>query len=429
MWRPFQSSGMYACLLLVILGGVMTPAAWAQKKKSGSCSSEAWLAEIQQKIDVEGHWDEAYTLWDAYFPACDKSSEAWYQWGDRLLENRWSFAPADDKPKWVKKRLAFFQKYDLRFPQVQKKHAAEKALLMAQSTGFTASAIQQAFEKAYWMDAKAFATSDRWTQRMQVLVQWYNQVTPQPQLWMCQQLWSEAIILQGDTTAEATLKRDYLSALWQQLFTTEMRMNWAQQQWECDMQVAPALALLADYVHQWSPQSPLMQRIAEQFEKVNPCSESAQWMALWQVSQRQTDAAIRWYTQAVERSHQVVQQAQWRAVQARLAQNVNNKAQARKFLLQAIDLQPQNTQYLTQLMDLYAHNDDCSEVDRSMLYALAYQCCLQLEQVNPSQAKRIQANKLFYQSKMPNAAALQQLPEQDHKKFVGCWLQEWVVLP
>jgi len=405
-----------------------------QKKAKSPCKSEEWLKEIDDKIKVEGHWDEAYELWNGHFTDCAKNTERWYQLGDELLENRWSFASSKDKSTWVFKRMQHFEAYDRQFPRNTQKHRVKLARLMDESGLFFAEQISTAYDRAYSQDPLLFSDPELFAAYWASTAAWQKKHAPQFKEVLLDQFLVLGMTLYHEHKEQLSNQNqtswEFLCNVLIQNLTKDEIVYWAQNNFECYKMQAAYVQVITRMLKQFNVTDATIDLYAEQLDLVLPSSFSAELLAERAVLQRKVPTALHYFKFAVDRSTDASYKAMTYYKMALITQGTD-KAKTQTYLQQAVTMNPTFGRGYVQLMELYLSETTClpSAMEQKALAYLALQQIEAIEKIDARLAATLQKRKSLLQQQLPTDQELKKAQIVDRSVELGCWVQQTVSFP
>ncbi|OYU84362.1 MAG: hypothetical protein CFE24_07080 [Flavobacterium sp. BFFFF2] len=411
-----------------------TTCAHAQSKGKVLCKSDEWLKEIDDKIKVEGHWDEAYDLWNAHFANCTKGNEQWYQLGDELLENRWSFAATNDKRTWVSRRIQHFQAYDRQFPRNKQKHQVQLARLMDVSGMFFSEQISAAYDRAFNQDPSLFTDPELFAAYWTATAAWQKKHTPNFQEVFMDRFLDLAIPLfkeKRETLGnQEQTNWEFLCNVLIQNLTKEEIVYWAQNNFVCFKNQGSELNVITRLLKQLKVTDSSIDLYAAQLDIVQPSSFSAELLAERAVLQRKVLDALHYFKFAIDRSGNKLYKATTYYKMALVTQSTD-KEKAQIYLIEATQTDPSFSRGYLQLMELYLSETSClqSAMEQKALAYLAIQQIEAIEKVDSRLAATLQKRKGILQQQLPTDQELKKAQIIDRAVDLGCWVHQTISFP
>ena len=382
--------------------------------------------------------NESFDAWSEVRKNCPTANDAIYRDGIQILQFKIDNATSDgEKEKLVRDVLKLYDQYNKNFPIATPDFEVQKAMMLVNNkidskdeifnlldSGFTKAASNVTDASAIYtyfsMYCEKFNSGDKKITANSVLEKYTLVNTLLTQLLTSQPANNDYKTAQNAIT---NLIKDLATCENLDAFYTK---NLTDNQENTDW-ITSALISLSEKCSA----KPIFLTMAEKLYAMKATSQSANFMALANLTQRKFTEAIKFYNESAELQTNSLEKAK---IYYTLATGLlsNDLPKAKEYLNKALTFDPKNGKSYLFLAQLYANNsNDCGKTDfeKKAVYYLAIQTVQKGGIVEPILKPASDKMAENYKYKSISADEISKAKMNGKSVTIGCWINETITFP
>ena len=373
---------------------------------------------------------KALELWDEVKISCPSFSEKNYLLGSRILQDQIEIAETKDKESKVDALVELYNQYDKYFPNNKNGNYEKRAIALYTYKVGKPEALYSYLNQAFEKEKETFSNSQALYTYFEMYFAKYKENKSSISLDTLLDKYNEVSSLITANNRKFPFKKEEyqrvslgIDLLMQNILTKENIIPYAQKKIAENSNDTSWLDTTARALSVQCKSNPVFESVATKLDKTNPSSNSAYYLATYNLNTGNQDKAIEFYKKSAELAADPLEKATTYYSIATIL-SLSDKATAEKMVLNALASNPTNGRYYIFLANLYANSvDECgtNQNERKAIYKLASNTVLKATLVEP----RLKPTANSLSSEYLKKAILDGASTVKSVK-IGCWIQQTI---
>lgn len=418
-----------------ILSFILLSFFWVANSQDDNCFQK--IKEYQDLLRVQ-KYPEAYTVWSQVRQNCQKSSEI-YSDGKTILQYKIDIATTiEDKEILVRDFMKLYDQEYKYFPETSQDYEVSKAMLLNDNKVEVGDEVFNLIDSNFLRAPKSITNAsaiyiyfDKYLSKFKagdkkiiadMVLDKYDQVS---------------ILLNDLMVSNATKIEEYkiafrsVTILSKDISTCENLTRHYQKNSEVNKDNKEWLLAAVTNLSGKCNTQPIFFNLAQRLHSISPSSQSAHFMAIASIKQKNNVAALQYYNESADLQLSPEEKSRtYYSIASTIVSNDNVKS--KEYLNKAIVTDPNNGRPYIFLAQLYANSaESCgtTEFEKKAIYYLAAQTVKKAEIATPKLKGAVDSMLSKFNEKSPSMVEISKQKLKGKSFRINCWINETITFP
>ena len=382
---------------------------------------------------------QAFEPWSEVRKNCPKLSDSLYVDGVKIIQYKIeNAANLEEKEILVRDLMKLYDQFYKNFPEKAKDYQVSKAMLLHDNKLDAKEEIFTLLDSAMKSDSKSITSANA----IYVYFSLYNdkylagdkKITPDSIL----DTFDKVVLMLTKLVDSNPLQADEyktasrgINALVKDIATCENLATHYQKAFEANKENSDWLTAAVINMYAKCSSQPIFASLTEKLHSSKPTSQSAYYMGVAAMKQKNFAAALQYYNQSADlQSNPEEKSRTYYSIATTLVSN--DKIKSREYLNKAIASDPKNGKVYIFLAQLYANSaDECGIMDfeKKAVYFLAAETVKKALIASPKLKPAVDKMAESFKAKGPTASEISKLKLSGKSFAIKCWINETINFP